>query len=990
MNPEKLWNISDHKLIQQIGSGSYGEVWRALSLVGTERAVKIVCRSRFDSDRPYDREFAGIRRFEPVSRRHEGLVDVLHLGRASDDSYFYYVMELADPLEKNEVDAKPLDAGYVPKTLRAALRDRARQPLSTAIQLGIDIAGALGHLHKHGLVHRDIKPSNIIYVKGQPKLADIGLVTGVDEAKSFVGTEGYISPEGPGSPQADLYSLGKVLYEAATGKDRHEFPELPEDFRGTPEGEGFSDFNEILLRACASDPAKRYATAEQMRAELLLLQSGRSIRGLRANEQLVRRLKVAAVAAAGILLLTAGVILFQRQRAAERSVQLERRREIAYAADMALAFQGWEIGRAGLARELLQASRPRDEQKDLRGWEWRYLWQASRPHEVRVLRAPTDNGVWSCAFSPDGRIVAGGLAEGFVALWDAESGKELPALGKFFNPVAVVDTVMFTKDGKIAVHPRRQQGTVLLWDVESQTLLREFQAHPKMVFSSQLSPDGEWLATVAGGVYSTTSKGSIKLWRTKTLTETNDGNPLEPYGESPQQSGLIRCRFSSDAQLLVVVGANAYARVFSIPDLSEAARFPEHGDVFDGEFSPDRTLIATGNSDGVLHLWKAGTWELLWTKVAHAGSLDRLAFSPDGRTLATGGRDHIVRLWDVAHGQERFAFKGHAGRVIDVKFSPDGKWLASAGQDQSVRLWDAHPEQATDTLNERLIPLNSVTAFSPDNHRWAIPASTNHTELIELNGLHTSGFVEGTGPAFSADGRWLATYLTNRVFVFDASSHAKLRDLISADPLTNAPVFSPESTLLAMLTADGGIIVWQLAASEAKTRIDSTNGPAIGLFFFNKGRELMVVRRTTGLIEWFDIESGRLLRSERTGTARVSSAALTPDGRHLAIGETGPRVRLWSAATGRTEILNADAGSIVSLAWSRDGQTLAAGTFEGVIKLWNLRTRREVGALRAHISMVLALAFSPDGRRLGSAGVDNSCRLWTAPALVETAAERQE
>ena len=56
--------------------------------------------------------------------------------------------------------------------------------------------------------------SNIIFVSGQPKLADIGLVTGIDEAKSFVGTAGYIPPEGPGRPEADIYSLGKVLYEA--------------------------------------------------------------------------------------------------------------------------------------------------------------------------------------------------------------------------------------------------------------------------------------------------------------------------------------------------------------------------------------------------------------------------------------------------------------------------------------------------------------------------------------------------------------------------------------------------------------------------------------------------------------------------------------------------------------------------------------------------------------------------------------------------------
>src|SRR2546425_11357099 len=52
-------------------------------------------------------------------------------------------------------------------------------------------------------------------------------MAGVSDARSFVGTAGFIPPEGPGTPQADLYSLGKVLYEISTGKDRQAFPELP-------------------------------------------------------------------------------------------------------------------------------------------------------------------------------------------------------------------------------------------------------------------------------------------------------------------------------------------------------------------------------------------------------------------------------------------------------------------------------------------------------------------------------------------------------------------------------------------------------------------------------------------------------------------------------------------------------------------------------------------------------------------------------------------
>ena len=86
--------VPDHELLYAIGHGSYGDVWLAKNKLGTFRAVEVVYRSTFEDSRPFEREFKGIQKFEPISRSHEGLVDILQVGGTQE--YFYYVMELAD------------------------------------------------------------------------------------------------------------------------------------------------------------------------------------------------------------------------------------------------------------------------------------------------------------------------------------------------------------------------------------------------------------------------------------------------------------------------------------------------------------------------------------------------------------------------------------------------------------------------------------------------------------------------------------------------------------------------------------------------------------------------------------------------------------------------------------------------------------------------------------------------------------------------------
>ncbi|PYI82322.1 MAG: hypothetical protein DME26_18130, partial [Verrucomicrobia bacterium] len=225
-------SIPDYELLRPIGRGAYGEVWLARNLTGSFVALKIVHRAAFDHDRPFEREFQGIKQFEPISRSDPSQLAIFHVGRGDD--FFYYVMELADAVGADsrskmadrvqKTDTAPnLPSpifhlpSYTPLTLKHLLNNRGALPSDECLAITLSLTRALAHLHGHELVHRDVKPSNVIFVGGVAKLADIGLVTSVDATRSFVGTEGYLPPEGTGTRQADLYSLGKVLYEMSTG-----------------------------------------------------------------------------------------------------------------------------------------------------------------------------------------------------------------------------------------------------------------------------------------------------------------------------------------------------------------------------------------------------------------------------------------------------------------------------------------------------------------------------------------------------------------------------------------------------------------------------------------------------------------------------------------------------------------------------------------------------------------------------------------------------
>ena len=274
-------HVPDHELVRCIGRGGFGEVWLGKTVIGGYRAIKIIHRHNFEDARPFDREFGGVRKFEPISRTHPGLVAVLQVGRNDEGGYFYYVMEVADDLVRG-TDIDP--ESYIPKSLRQYLAQKGRLPLAEAVQIGIALADSLAHLHERGLVHRDIKPSNIIFVHGAPKFADIGLVTRIEEATGQDGTFGYMPPEGPGVPAADVFALGKVLYQMSMGKTVQQYPELPVQMDEWEEAEQLIEMNKIILKCCELQVQRRFQNGREVHAALVQLGKSLPVRKTRPSK----------------------------------------------------------------------------------------------------------------------------------------------------------------------------------------------------------------------------------------------------------------------------------------------------------------------------------------------------------------------------------------------------------------------------------------------------------------------------------------------------------------------------------------------------------------------------------------------------------------------------------------------------------------------------------------------------------------------------------
>ena len=200
--------IAGYRLIQKLGEGAMGSVYRARQLsLDRDVAIKVLAPHLSEDDQYVQRFF---REAKAVARlNHTNIISGIDVGESGGVKYL--VMEFADGM-----------------TVASLLNRGGAMDEERVVQIGIQMARALDHAHRNNLVHRDVKPDNIIITKdGVAKLCDLGLARlehhDGDEPKRM-GTPAYISPEqargdADVTERADLYSLGCTLFHMLTGHE---------------------------------------------------------------------------------------------------------------------------------------------------------------------------------------------------------------------------------------------------------------------------------------------------------------------------------------------------------------------------------------------------------------------------------------------------------------------------------------------------------------------------------------------------------------------------------------------------------------------------------------------------------------------------------------------------------------------------------------------------------------------------------------------------
>jgi len=397
---------------------------------------------------------------------------------------------------------------------------------------------------------------------------------------------------------------------------------------------------------------------------------------------------------------------------------------------------------------------------------------------------------------------------------------------------------------------------------------------------------------------------------------------------------------------------------FAGADLSTSVFAENFGSGLSVAFSPDGKLLAMGDTNGEIHLWKLPETQLLISSKGHASIVLSVVFSPDSRMVASGSADGTVKLWDCSTGQCLKVLQGHIGNAWSVAFSPDGYSIATGSGDGTLRCWDLNTGQCLKTLQGHLGQVWSV-AFSPIAKRGA-------TAHFPPNPPYQGG-LGGILASSGAD---------NTLKLWDVSTGECLKIFQSDNNQVQSLAFNPDGKTIASGSDDSFVRCWDITTGEC-FRICKGHTKQVLSIAFSPDGKILASSSEDWTVRLWDVLSGQCLKTLQAHTNRVSSVAFSPDGKTVASCGEDYALRLWDANTGQClKTVYAQTNPVYSVAFSPQGETFASG--DRSLRLWNVKTGQCLQTQLEHSPRILSIAYSPDSHLIAASSYDMIVKLWDA------------
>jgi eukaryotic-like serine/threonine-protein kinase len=991
-----LGEFGEYELLEEIGRGGQGVVYRA-----RQKSLNRIVALKVVAVGPWATE-VHLKRFRreaeaAAALEHPRIVPIYEIGER--DGCCYFSMQLVEGGQLEElVTGKRFD-------------------LRRAAEIIVKLARTVHYAHQRGILHRDIKPGNILIDReGEPYLTDFGLARLVEVESTItrtievLGTPSYMSPEqAAGEVQqlttaADVYALGAVLYQLLTGSAPFTGGSIYETIRLVLESEPRRpslvnrsvnrDLETICLKCLQKEPTRRYDSAKSLAEDLERFLGDEPIRSRRISrpERVWRWCKrkpvIAGLATALVLSALIGFagVLWQLNRVQQEQAILHCE---LYTADMKLAYQAWQEGNLERAQALLRAHLPERGREDpsragdLRGFEWRYLWQLCQDESRFTFsnvnftsrRSLGGEERRDLALAADGHTVIS--ASGNTLRWlDAQSRHEMQTFSVGNTVASPVATAM-SQPGLLAYYTDK----VRCISPSGEKLLGGGVIH-ESCSAIALSPDGTLLASGDMG-YPTTGKGLVRLWEVKTGAQISQNVPFRGA------EGITTLTFSPDGKYLVCAMIDARIQVLEVPTLRVVHVLQGHT-AWAISLAFDRTgkQLASSGNDSQIILWSFPEGREVTRLTGHRGSVTEVAFAPDGRALASGGRDHTVRVWNLGNPGAHTILHGHRGGVRSVFFSRDGKELYTGSYDGTVKVWQAPSAESSNVLRHH--EAQRGLAFSPDGKLLATADTLGHTAWVwDLVSRRRWEQSIGQHPqpvqyvAFSPDGKFLVTAgLSDEVQVWDVSEHKMTFRFPRGPGLFSGIAFHPSEPILAI--AADSVRFWNVWTGRETNLL--VNPPAHGAqrVVFSPDGKRLALGMENGTISVWNLATGHEFHSFHENSSHLWQLCFSHDSTRLASAAENNRIVIYDVRRQRAiESIQAHTDKVWGLAFAPDDKTLISTSWDGTIKFWCVANQQLALTLAHEGGNIYSVAFSPDGNLMATCASDGTVRLWPAPSLAE-------